>query len=484
MLLFYFLFLLALTLVSAGVKEASFIVPQTWKNLNLLRTVDLTTPIVREVTAFVAFNTGDDPSKEYYFPVSEERDKHLAWISANERKTTVNFEVEKAGFDTENRVQFYKISFNRLVDAQEKITVEVKTVFTHILKPIPHEIPQNGKQYLLYIGNLYASNAYFSEKQRTIVNLPSPQLLSYTTVPEVTTKNDKQITYGFFNNTQAYIHEPLSIHYPYQKAILRIKSLRRELEVSHWGGNLAVEETFDLINDGARLQGQFSRLEYQRTQYFPQSESIAAHLLSIIFPPGAADAYYRDEIGNVSTSNFRNEPNRSVFEFKPRYPLFGGWNYTWYHGYNLPLNKFLRYHEGKERFYFNAKFIERWPDVVTDKIVVKLILPEGARDVQVHLPFKVRKQSHGIHKTYLDTIGRYLVTIEAYNFVDEHVQDFQVSYAYDSDELFRKPLSASTFFLGLFLLSAIYSRMEFNIKYKKTEDLKEGKVDGEEGKGR
>ena len=101
MLLFYFLFLLALTLVSAGVKEASFIVPQTWKNLNLLRTVDLTTPIVREVTAFVAFNTGDDPSKEYYFPVSEERDKHLAWISANERKTTVNFEVEKAGFDTE-----------------------------------------------------------------------------------------------------------------------------------------------------------------------------------------------------------------------------------------------------------------------------------------------------------------------------------------------------------------------------------------------
>jgi len=107
-----------------------------------------------------------------------------------------------------------------------------------------------------------------------------------------------------------------------------------------------------------------------------------------------------------------------------------------------------------------------------------------SRDVQVHLPFKVRKQSHGTHKTYLDTVGHYLVTIEAYNFVDEHVQDFQVSYAYDSDELFRKPLSASTFFLGLFLLSAIYSRMEFNIKYKKTEDLKEGKVDGEEGKGR
>src|SRR6185312_10948429 len=98
---FYSFFLLALTLVSADVKRASFIVPQTWKNLNVLRTVDLTTPIVREVTAFVAINTGDDPSKEYYFPVSEENDKHLAWISANERKTALNFEVEKAGFDTE-----------------------------------------------------------------------------------------------------------------------------------------------------------------------------------------------------------------------------------------------------------------------------------------------------------------------------------------------------------------------------------------------
>ena len=79
MLFFYSLFLLALTLVSADVKVAPdvrvapIIVPQTWKNLNVLRTLDLTTPIVREVTAFVAFNTGDDPSKEYYFPVSEER---------------------------------------------------------------------------------------------------------------------------------------------------------------------------------------------------------------------------------------------------------------------------------------------------------------------------------------------------------------------------------------------------------------------------
>ena len=89
-------------------------------------------------------------------------------------------------------------------------------------------------------------------KRLPIPSLPSPQLLSYTTIPDVTTRNDRQIIYGFFNNTQANIHEPLSIHYSYQKAILRVKTLRRDLEISHWGGNLAVEETFDLLHDGAR----------------------------------------------------------------------------------------------------------------------------------------------------------------------------------------------------------------------------------------
>jgi len=41
--------------------------------------------------------------------------------------------------------------------------------------------------------------------------------------------------------------------------------MTRVIEVSHWG-NIAVEETYDLVHSGAVLKGPFSRYDYQRHQ--------------------------------------------------------------------------------------------------------------------------------------------------------------------------------------------------------------------------
>ena len=88
--------------------------------------------------------------------------------------------------------------------------------------------------------------------------------------------------------------------------------------------------------------------------------------------------------------------------------------------------------------------------------------------MKVEVPFAADKETHGLYKTNLDTNGRYLVILEKYNVVDEHVQLFQVSYVYEFDELFRKPLAVSTFFLAGFIISMVYSRMEFKIGVKST----------------
>src|SRR5438552_2009874 len=95
--------------------------------------------------------------------------------------------------------------------------------------------------------------------------------------------------------------------------------------------------------------------------------------LSLLLPPRAADVYYRDEIGNVSTTKFRNERDKSVLEFKPRYPLFGGWNYTWNHGYNVPLEDFLRYHSESGRYILNIPFISSFPQTTYDEVKIYVI---------------------------------------------------------------------------------------------------------------
>ncbi|GBC04040.1 hypothetical protein RclHR1_05490003 [Rhizophagus clarus] len=474
------------------------------------RTIDLTSSIVRETTSFAAQNIYNESIGEYYYPIPKEWDEHLSFIEVKERKTEQYFEVEKADFNSlkwvassklsdqfENtfvmhisnetneiicgkpknfkwpllhtssmnncsQIQYYKISFNRRLDPEDKIKFTVTTAFTHMLTPYPKEIAQTGRQNMLFRGNQYGNSAYYTAQQKTVVKLPSVVIISYSQPTGFITNNRNMLEYGLFDGKEPNSYEELKIHYELQQSILTVKGLRRDLEISHWGGNLAIEEHFNLTQEGARLKDNFSRLEYHKNVYARQS-SIMTRELSLSLPVHASNVYYRDEIGNVSTSHLRYEQDKAVLEFKPRYPLFGGWNYTWYYGYNVPAGDFVRYHSESGRYILNIPFINVLPRVTYDKVQVRIILPEGASNVKVETPFPVDKESHAVHKTYLDTIGRYLIVLDKFNVLNDHAKNIQVSYTYSSFELLRKPLAVSTCILGAFLLSMIYSRMEFGI---------------------
>ena len=51
--------------------------------------------------------------------------------------------------------------------------------------------------------------------------------------------------------------------------------------------------------------------------------------------------YYRDEIGNISTSNMFSHDEAVDLELRPRFPLFGGWQTRFYIGYNVPSYEYL-----------------------------------------------------------------------------------------------------------------------------------------------
>lgn len=72
------------------------IVPQTFKITNLLRTLDLSKPIIREITSAAVQNThADQDQTDYYFPVDQAYSDNLAFISAENRKTKEVLEVSK-----------------------------------------------------------------------------------------------------------------------------------------------------------------------------------------------------------------------------------------------------------------------------------------------------------------------------------------------------------------------------------------------------
>ena len=84
------------------------------------------------------------------------------------------------------------------------------------------------------------------------------------------------------------------------------------------------------------MQGPFSRYDYQRT---PAPSSIKS--FKSVLPASASDVYYRDEIGNISTSNLWSQEDSVELELRPRFPLFGGWQTRFYMGYNVPSYEYL-----------------------------------------------------------------------------------------------------------------------------------------------
>ena len=67
---------------------------------------------------------------------------------------------------------------------------------------------------------------------------------------------------------------------------------------------------------GAKLKGSFSRYDFQRN---PQSGPSAVKSYKTILPAAAKDVYYRDEIGNISTSHLRDDDDYVELELRPRY---------------------------------------------------------------------------------------------------------------------------------------------------------------------
>lgn len=135
-----------------------------------------------------------------------------------------------------------------------------------------------------------------------------------------------------------------------------------------------------------RLKEQFSRLQYARSNYAsPPTHAVTK--LTIPLKNGARDPYYTDIIGNVSTSRFR--PARGIadshLEVIPRYPVYGGWNYTFRLGWNVDLERVERT-SNSERV-LKVPFLEGPEDIQYEKFDINVILPEGARYADQELSF-------------------------------------------------------------------------------------------------
>ncbi|KAK8847450.1 hypothetical protein IAR55_005308 [Kwoniella newhampshirensis] len=463
--------------------------PQTFVNTAIARTVELGGATTHVTTQYNIKATADGPG-EYHLALAGEGDEEPAW-----------WEVAIGGKPVEGVTILDDAAPTVSVPLGDlkrdgTITLSLTQVLAHKSAPLPAEIEQREPQFLVWKTNsTYVDSWYPSDVERIKIRAPHPPLLSYGSVPttytrdSTVTKSGASLTLGPFHSVPPTLGKtevdqpPFSVHYEVKEPVIGYKTLRRSAEVSHWGANLNIQDEIALVNNGAKLKGHFSRLAHQQSRFHA---SVPAQILSeftLRLPPTAHSAYYYDTIGNVSTSHFRQgttpaQTARSsrvrtsprtvdgTLELRPRYPLLGGWNYTFIVGWDMPLGDVLKSESQTGRKILGVPFMTPLKDVVVEDAELKIILPEGASDVQIYTPFPVDSIDHSTHKTYLDTTGRYAVTIKKAHCTENHAQNVYVTYSYPLSAQLQKPTAVASVVGSLFLLGMGLRRVNYSIDKK------------------
>lgn len=439
-------------------------------NTNVDRALDLVSHIPKETITVTVENRGTKATRYYDFNVEPQHVNDVAYVGAvvKGRNTDdqANLPVKQEAAD-KTKGAVYRIELPNDLRAGQSITLEIEVSHAHALRMYPAEITQGERQLVLYKTNAYYYSRYATQTQKTTVTLPTDRAESYTQTPKPVAKNDQTVTYGPYENVAALSRNEVSLHYENNNAFLTVSNLNRWIEVSHWG-NIAVEETIDVYHSGAKLKGPFSRLDFQRRQ----DSYSAVKTFKTSLPAAARDIYYRDEIGNVSTSHVKEMQDQVEVEIRPRFPLYGGWKTHYILGYNVPSYQYL-FNKGNQ-YVLKMRLVDHvYDDQLLEQVNVRIVLPEHARNIEFYPPpYDVQRLPNEKHYTYLDTVGRPVVVLSKRNALFQHIQDFEVHYTFDKIMLFNEPMLIVVPLFGLFCLVIVLVRLNFAITHNETSEVK------------
>ena len=393
----------------------------------------------------------------FHYVVPKNNSNSLIRITAQTIKGK-KLEIQKVSDD-----QFYD-HYEIVLQGSEEIIVKEDYFEKLLFKPKNIYIKED--QLELFIDTVNLVSPYLVKSTTTKVILPSEKtkLIKYTKANS--NQSGEKIIYSLTEEIPPFVTKKLYIHYLNNKPLMVFNYAVKTFQVSHWG-NIAVTEEYQIENIGATLIGEFGRIDYDEgiTGGKNAMKKIRAKL-----PLRAWGLWYRDEIGNVSTSNARRDMNDVDLELTPRFPILGGWKSNYDIGYNLPT-KFHVKTNNKGNYMVNLTFGMPYQNMLARNYTVKIILPETADNIKVNLPIETPYQVE-YDKEYgcLDLFGRKSIIIRLNNMYDVYNTNIFISYDYQWIMLFVKPVILIFYFMILFTISIIYSRA--NISLARKEEIK------------
>lgn len=424
-------------------------------NKNVDRIIDLNSQLVKVTASITLENTGKDPVSNVLIFMEPDAQGALAFISAQDALKE-DLKLEPIKVDGINDA--YDVKLRQPLNQGRTAGITVEYVYTDALQPYPNSISQKDRQLVRYFGNHYFYSPYKTVKQTTTVMLNSRDIENYTKLKPVS-QQDTTITYGPYNNIESLTVDQLIVHYENNAPFLTVTRIERLIEISHWG-NIAVQENTEIYHSGAKLKGPFSRYDYQRDSSSSHHSIKAYHT---VLPAAAHSIYYRDSNGNISTSQVRPRKDWIELELRPRFPLFGGWKSSYTLGYSVPSYQYL-FKTNNNQYVLKMRLLDHvFDDMHVNELETSIVLPVGVKNVQLKTPYPVQRLDDEVTYKYLDNLGRMIIKLRKENLVEQHIQDLEITYDWQSVLLLHEPILLSLALYALFVFVIIYVRLDFSI---------------------
>ena len=424
-------------------------------NEEVTREINLKNKILFFKTNIQIKNKHTSSLNSYTYLLSKNNSEHLIYFSVKLNGkicTTKQSEVEDPNYI------FVTISFDPINKGETK-TLTITEHYFESLSFLPKKITIKEDQLSLFQDTGNIPSIYETKSTKTTITLPpNTDIKSYTL--ENSNKKNEIITYSY-DTIKPQKSYPIKIHYINNNPYIIMNHASKTYQVSHWG-NIAVTEDYQIENIGAKLDGEFGRIDYN--QYSNKGGRNALKKFRAILPLRAWGLWYRDEIGNISTSNAIRQWDDVQLDLVPRFPILGGWKSNFGIGYNLP-SKFHVNTDNNGNYVVNLTFGMPYSDLLARNYTVEVILPEGADDIKVNLDTYgkytvVKNKFFGC----LDLFGRNSVIINMRNVYDIHKVYFQIRYKYSNALLFVKPVILMVYFFLIFIALILYSRGNLSLK--------------------
>ncbi|KAG0673084.1 dolichyl-diphosphooligosaccharide--protein glycosyltransferase subunit 1 [Pichia californica] len=451
-----------------------------WQNSEYEKSVDVSKSFVKERHDINALNIHGKPQSKYVFGLEKSLEFDTSLLLGLYKDTsgkTAMLKSHKLDIYDDDFV-YYNIIFPYPIAPGSYFKFSISLILINQMVPYPEHIPMADDQVLKLTTNAYPSSPYDTLAYTLgFISAADFNELINTELPYSLQRNDlsSSVLYKATEPIPGDSILDFSITYTRTAPLTFVNTLVRDLWVSHWSSSLQLEEYYEVTNNGAKLDKGFSRVDYFNEKLMMKPHH-AITALRIPFDQSKTiftdSLYYVDKVGNVSTSQYYEKE----LIIRPRFPVFGGWNYNFTIGWNSDLKDFLK-RENEDTYVLSTHILDGIRDATYQDITLNIYLPEGAELVDYALPFVSDDIKVSHEYSYLDIEkGHLKLTFNFDNIVDEMKNlELVVRYKYSSFNMIEKPLQAA-FYIFLALMG-LYVLKKIDLSIKPT---KNGKLIKEE----